>query len=451
MFTTSKVNLLLQIIALASIANNALAESPFTCTVGNDNNNYVLEALDGTAVNDKFPCNKVENTEPLKTAKEVIVDRVISDTATEETCDLEQKDKITYYLKEVSVPSYQPWTGLWCHYQCTPSHLRCLQKPLPADTQCACSMTGLQASIVPFEIASSNKFSGFKNELANVASFGGVTVQSASSGSSEEANRCTGKDLGDAVDDDFNCISIEVTDPEKDVLFPADTSRNSYLSGMCEYKKREETSYTRYIKAPYGTKNGEVCGYVCKYSTNYECKNSLFTNGMCSCEEKRVLRPKIINVSEKQQAQTFVNALEQGGSSRMLQRTDADGVPDAEAPCAEGSGSCGVCGTCVEGTCVLKESNPEMSNFCPCGKMCPSLREVKSRQTSLGAPINCVRNRLMTGLRCTVSPGKGDTIPDLCAESSESDLMDMCVCAATHKEQLPVYKQSGVEASCVPL
>lgn len=95
---------------------------------------------------------------------------------------------------------------------------------------------------------------------------------------------------------------------------------------------------------------------------------------------------------------------------------------------------------------VHTEPNPEKSSLCPCGKICPSLRDITSRKAGLGGPINCVRNPLITGLPCILSPGKGEYIPDLCAESSESDLMDMCACIETQKEQPPIDGESGVKA-----
>lgn len=511
---------------LAAVANQASVTSakektPYRCALSADEKSYDLIpiAQPGPKEN-KFPCVSITNKQPPRTALAVLHDKSYSGDKllTADVCSLEQKKEHTSFVLEKDPDMQVVWTGLYCKYECSASHLRCIEAPAANDSECPCRSTGLQAALVAHDspnnvkdiVMNAAEYEETKNNL--------VYIQSATGSAhpiekTEEANPCTGLEVDYAFTtgpyaERVPCMVFKGSTPKRDTLVAKAYELYGKKFEKCSAVSKEETHYETYVKSESDTTT-MLCAYGCKPSYRYECKpyeqmpTSDTPESTCLCEKKGGNRLKLMFVTSEDQVEVVENQYRPGqfgpelpNQMRQLVQKDDEvligGTGDSAtctvdsagkddcigcAKCMEGrcvpndcgacgkcedrkcvERDCGVCGKCEEGKCILKQSNPEKSLFCPCGKLCPPSNAIETRQNNVLTPIDCHSNPLMTGLPCIKhvgeSQGSGDTIPDLCLKSAESDVTDKCSCAKTHKEIIPELSEvpkSGSTPVCVPL
>jgi hypothetical protein len=359
---------------------------------------YVLEgAPEGT-----FDCMMIENDDPPLTPKEVVTD---NDT-TQDICSLEKKAKVTSYALS-DVPTITK-----CKFECRPSQLRCLAAPEAGDTQCSCMNSGPRAAMVPLTLEESMT----------------ISVQSATS-SSLQSDLCKGKAAGAVIGPMVNCQGIAKEFP---AMHLAPIGLGAPICTMQPHPRAGET-HTVYEKML--GDSGMACNSVCRLDKNFKCDSgAMGSNNQCLCGAPNVLVPRLVPVD-----------LSMAPGSHALVREDGTMEFDAEGPCyvRDGVDSCGQCGKCEEGRCVLAELELNLKNHCRCGYICPTEADILARESGLGAPIMCIRNERLTDPPCSEGSGDGTVRPDFCLESDEGDIYDQCVCAKTHREVLGMYNEAG--------
>lgn len=508
----SRVALFLALFVIVS----AKTETPFHCKLSQDQQAYSLIAnSDNPAAKNKYPCHVFTEKNPPPTANKVLQDKSSSEDKflTEDVCSVHQKSTRTFYQREDDPELTKVWTGLMCKYECSESHFRCIDTPNAGDAKCPCRSTGIQASLVPIEQANRAEalmedalidFEKGNSEPLVAAQSGGTLAPISTPSEDEPNNPCSNMQ----IDDTFvlgpyagrvDCMVFKGSTPRRDILVAKVFTYGGKKFSTCSAVSKDPTQYETFVKSEFST--GTQCEYGCRPSYRQECSegdtiptsdNPLST---CACEKRGGLKLKLLHATSDKQVEVGENDYQMPNPARFVVNNDGKVVIDASATCAvdeEGKDNCGACGKCVEGRCiptncgacancvagtcipqdcgscgkcvekeespgtskcVLKESDPERSNLCPCGKICPPLTSLKFLDAH--APIKCASNPLMVGLPCMKRPGadtgNGTTIPDLCTESIESDVSDRCTCAKTHKEVLPELRIKSENAQSMPL
>lgn len=511
-YVISRVALFLALLVIAF----AKTKTPFHCKLSQDQQAYDLIAnSDNPAANNKYPCHVFTNNNPPPTANKVLQDKSSSEDRllTEDVCSVQQKSTHTFYQREDDHEMTKVWTGLKCKYECSESHFRCIDTPNTGDAECPCRSTGLQASLVPIdylnqaveviEDAQMSKETG-KPELLVAVQSGG-TLSPVSTRSEDEANNpCSNMQADDAFvlgpyAGRVDCMVFKGSTPRRDILVAKVSTYGATSISTCSAVSKDPTQYDTFVKSDSIT--DIKCEYGCKPSYRHECLevSEMPTSdkplSTCRCEKRGGLKLKLLHATSEEQVEVVESRILIPNPMRFLVSNDEEVVADASATCsvgAEGKDNCGTCGKCIEGRCiptdcgacancvagacipqdcgscgkcvekedspgigkcVLKESDPERSNLCPCGKICPPFTALKFLDDH--APIKCANNPLMAGLPCMKRPGaemgNGTTIPDLCTESNESDVSDRCTCAKTHKEVIPELRMKSGNAQSMPL
>lgn len=394
---------------LIAIASADPSPGKATCAVQTRPDGPDIYVLSGVKDSEKttFDCMAVENDDPPLTCKEVLYK-----LETGNVCNLEKKPKTTSYVISL-VETLQK-----CKWECKPSTLHCTKTPKDGDKECDCYNTGPRPVIVPI------------SEDAALQIF----VQSAT-GNTLDSDLCAKKNLGDTIGAEVNCEAITKDYPEKSL------QRIGKDMPICSYQEnpKKDQTYTVFAKMLPGS-TGMACSYVCKPDNTLKCgSGDLDDNEQCMCSNTGGLVPKLLPIDDS-------------GVTRMVINDDGTKSYDAEGGCfvRNGVDSCGDCGKCVEsiGVCVLKENNLYEKNVCPCGYICPRDAVISSRPAgSHGSPIMCEVNVALSKEPCV---GTGTERPDMCLESSESDIADQCVCAKTHREVLGL-EDDAANSTCVPI
>jgi hypothetical protein len=394
-------------VAFLAVLASALGSAHISCKVITNPTGPDTYVLSG-APKSPFDCIIVENDDPPPSPKEVIADYHL----TQDYCNLVKKSKVVSYVASL-VPSTTK-----CRYECRPSQLRCLAPPEAGDKQCACTNTGPRPAIVPLDPADALQ----------------LVVQSATT-SSLRSSLCDGKKVDSVIGPEVNCQRITQDYPDVS-LQPL--ARNAPLCLMKPHPKKGETHVV--MEKMLGS-TGVACHFVCRPG-GLRCTDGSTPKGgaVCACGDGP-LQPRLV-------------AVDASVLSRAVVLQDGTVEYDAEGRCKsladDGYDSCGKCGTCEGGRCVLAQADLDMKNHCSCGYKCPNAREVEERASSLaGSPIECVPNPLLAREPCGVSAGDGTEKPDLCLENMEADMYDQCVCAPTHREVLAVYSEAR-HNTCVP-